>query len=339
MSSTDESTSSLIRIVPKQNVARRVTTTAVTEAGRLPASQTAHLTQERQQSEFVDPVERHPVHSQSQMQTVSAIQQQHRETRGVATQTEATLPDVTSSHLNGQDDSAEEQEDDVTLVQPVETESSDNSFSSQPSSLKESCNASEREALVSHPPDTVVSAQGVEDAPQDSRHSQETHRPNEGAVWSLEAPVISPQPPLHIPSPERDDSPVDETEQPVTPWSASHSAARGSAMVADTPTRLKRLEAVAESSEAARTVGAVSEARRQLSLEDALQRDRAAVLRTVYGRLLRDNEQEREEYDIPRCRLGNGRRKKVAFRTPAKTLKPTRPSPSIRRKKSDHGLW
>ncbi|XP_065826106.1 centrosomal protein of 95 kDa-like isoform X2 [Oscarella lobularis] len=73
--------------------------------------------------------------------------------------------------------------------------------------------------------------------------------------------------------------------------------------------RAKRLEVVAQRSEAQREVGNVDDARKKLSLEEALQKDRRAILHTVYERCRRDiHEKERNK-------------KKVVIRTPCNSLK------------------
>ena len=297
----------------------------------------------------MDPIESQPVRDyaqqQPQLQTVSHIQQQERETQGIAIQTDDVDPGPIHSQLTKRDVGTQEPITDGSPLHPVVSESSGSSISSQPSSVKESCNESEHEGLISHPPDTaVLTKKGVATASSGSK------REHQEEICQPDVQVVGPEPleshltktsQSDILTIQTDDIPVDLSKQsqvnikPFMPQSDAHSH-----ITTDSPVRLRHLEVAAESSEAARQVGDVSEARRQVFLEDALQKDRAAVLKTVYERLLADSEQGWPEIDIPRPRAkSRSRKKQVAFRTLATTIKPTRPSPTVSRKKSDHGWY
>eukprot|EP00118_Oscarella_pearsei_P004633 m.20094 g.20094 ORF g.20094 m.20094 type:complete len:748 (+) comp27972_c0_seq3:54-2297(+) len=95
---------------------------------------------------------------------------------------------------------------------------------------------------------------------------------------------------------------------------------------------VKQLEIAAHQSEAAQEVGDVQDARKKLSLEEALQKDRQAILHAVYEQCQKDVENAEKEKK-------KKSKKKVMVRTPASSLKCHGRSPMFGRRKVPGGPY
>jgi hypothetical protein len=332
ISSSDESTASLIQLRPQQHEIKMPTIDIkIAQPVCIPAAQKDVIIQSKQLNSF---------ESQSVVDqpVATSSQQQERKTQTIAIQTDDVDP--VHGQLTKRDVGTQEPMTctDGTPLQPVVRKSSRSSTGSQPSSVNESCDESEHERFISLPHDTSMLTRDVATASNNSKHEHQEE------LCQPDVQVVGPESYRNsqsdFPAIQTDDVPVDLSEQSqvnIEPSVSQNAAQPQPHITTHSPVRLRHLEVAAESSEAARQVGDVSEARRQIFLEDALQKDRAAVLKAVYERLLADGEQRQPKIDTPRPRAkGQGKRKQVVFRTLATTIKPTKPSPTASQRKSVH---
>ena len=316
---------------PKQTSANKFIATNVSKLADV-----HDTTNQFQASQQPNTIEGHHCEDQLQPQTITVPQiAQQRETQSSATQTEITsssVPELPPSHL---DADIQKFNREVNQTQASTSESSKNSSTSHSSHIIDH-ETYHKSSSVSHvPPDTATHAQHIVDVSCGSKHTTDVHRVSQVTV---EPSDKNQEPEQYVLTADKDDLHVGFKEESPSVQSNPQTLGQSIAAETNTMTKLKQLEAAVKRSEAAGEVMDLLETRRQLSFEDALQRDRTAVLRKVYNCLLKDCEQQQQEINKHRRKESNERKKRrVAFHAHAGTIKPTRPSRASTSKRSGHG--